>query len=90
MAEIAIKWPSARSHDRGLPFDSDQAATLFDDAGFEFLDFKLAHALALRSLPLKHRDPFDRMLICQALQEPMRLITHDAIVASYSDQIIHF
>ena len=35
-----------------------------------------------------HQDPFDRILIAQALTEPMRLLTHDETVASYSDTII--
>ncbi|MES2772465.1 MAG: hypothetical protein V4623_10950, partial [Pseudomonadota bacterium] len=36
----------------------------------------------------RHSDPFDRILVAQALVEPMRLITHDPMVASYSDSII--
>jgi PIN domain nuclease of toxin-antitoxin system len=39
-------------------------------------------------LPAYHQDPFDRILVAQALIEPMRLITHDATVARYSDTII--
>jgi PIN domain nuclease of toxin-antitoxin system len=46
------------------------------------------HAAAIAELPPHHQDPFDRMLIAQALTEPMRLITHDATVARYSDTII--
>jgi PIN domain nuclease of toxin-antitoxin system len=39
-------------------------------------------------LPAHHQDPFDRMLVAQALVEPMRLVTHDPAVALYSDAII--
>jgi PIN domain nuclease of toxin-antitoxin system len=46
------------------------------------------HALAVEALPAHHRDPFDRILIAQALVEPLRLMTHDAIVARYSDTVI--
>jgi PIN domain nuclease of toxin-antitoxin system len=35
-----------------------------------------------------HQDPFDRLLVAQALVEPMRLMTHDAMVARYSDTIV--
>ncbi len=37
---------------------------------------------------MHHQDPFDRILVAQALVEPMRLMTHDALVALYSDTII--
>jgi PIN domain nuclease of toxin-antitoxin system len=42
----------------------------------------------VEDLPAHHNAPFDRILIAQALVEPMRLITHDALVARYSDTII--
>ena len=35
-----------------------------------------------------HRDPFDRLLVAQALHEPLRLITHDAVVKAYSDSFV--
>lgn len=35
-----------------------------------------------------HQDPFDRLLVAQALTEPMCLMTHDANVAAYSDTIL--
>ena len=43
-----------------------------------------APALRVADIPLLHRDPFDRMLIAQALCEPMRLVTADAMVATYA------
>lgn len=39
-------------------------------------------------LAAHHQDPFDRILVAQALIEPMRLMTHDATVALYGDTII--
>jgi PIN domain nuclease of toxin-antitoxin system len=45
-------------------------------------------AAAVETLPPHHGDPFDRLLIAQALVEPMRLLTHDATVARYSDGIV--
>jgi PIN domain nuclease of toxin-antitoxin system len=39
-------------------------------------------------LAAHHADPFDRILVAQALTEPMRLVTHDPVVARYSDTII--
>ena len=42
----------------------------------------------VESLPPIHKDPFDRILVAQALIEPMRLMTHDSLVALYSDTIV--
>jgi PIN domain nuclease of toxin-antitoxin system len=39
-------------------------------------------------LPILHADPFDRLLIAQALTVPFRLMTHDPKVATYSQSII--
>ena len=44
--------------------------------------------VAIEELAVHHRDPFDRLLVAQALVEPMRLITHDPLVALYNDTII--
>lgn len=46
------------------------------------------HILFLAKLPPHHQDPFDRMLVSQALSEPFHLITHDKNVSLYSESII--
>jgi PIN domain nuclease of toxin-antitoxin system len=56
-------------------------------AGFTPLPVTWMHALALHGLPPLHRDPFDRMLVAQAVSEPMHLITHDAALARYSSLV---
>jgi PIN domain nuclease of toxin-antitoxin system len=53
------------------------------NAGFRPLAVTWVHALAVHGLPLLHRDPFDRMLIAQAVSEPMHLLTSDAALAAY-------
>jgi len=47
------------------------------------LNLKLSHTLALSSLPPNHGDPFDRMLVCQALDEGLTMVSGDAMVARY-------
>lgn len=47
-----------------------------------------AHALASGSLPLLHRDPFDRMLITQAMSERLAIMTSDDAIKQYSIEII--
>ena len=56
-------------------------------AGFEPLPITWTHALALHGLPPLHRDPFDRMLVAQAISEPLHLLTHDTALAAYSDLV---
>ncbi|MGH3522028.1 MAG: type II toxin-antitoxin system VapC family toxin, partial [Mycobacterium sp.] len=53
-------------------------------AGFRELPFTAAHAEALRELPWHHRDPFDRMLVAQAIAERLDLVTTDARLRDYS------
>jgi PIN domain nuclease of toxin-antitoxin system len=52
------------------------------------LDISADHAMFVEKLPDHHADPFNRMLVAQALYEPMHLLTHDKIIAAYSDTII--
>lgn len=51
--------------------------------GYEELPIMGAHAVFIDSLPLLHRDPFDRMLVAQATVEGITLLTSDARVARY-------
>ena len=52
-------------------------------AGFDLLDVTAAHATATATLPLHHRDPFDRMLIAQARAERLTLVTRDPQMQLY-------
>jgi PIN domain nuclease of toxin-antitoxin system len=58
------------------------------ESGFVELAVSGAHAEVLAGLPWRHEDPFDRILVAQALAEPLRLITADCQVAGYSDTVI--
>jgi PIN domain nuclease of toxin-antitoxin system len=84
--EVAIKGSLKRSSSPKI--DAALLAELCDEAGFEILPVTVAHALAVLSLPKLHADPFDRMMVAQAKIEPMRLVTHDRVVASYDDAFI--
>jgi PIN domain nuclease of toxin-antitoxin system len=83
--EIAIK----RALGRGdMPVSSQDAMRYFLESGYRFLPIEAEHAVAVEDLPTHHHDPFDRILVAQALVEPMRLMTHDPLVARYSDTTI--
>lgn len=83
--EIAIKHALGRGD---MPVSGQDALRYFQASGYRFLLVEAEHAVAIEELPGHHQDPFDRILIAQALVEPMRLMTHDAVVALYSDTII--
>jgi PIN domain nuclease of toxin-antitoxin system len=77
--EVAIKAAAGK-----LPLAPAALEAAALEAGFRPLPVTWTHALALHGLPLLHRDPFDRMLVAQAVSEPMHFITHDASLARYS------
>lgn len=53
------------------------------DNGYGELPVLSEHAVAIDSLPLIHKDPFDRMLIAQAIVEGITLLTEDAVLGQY-------
>jgi PIN domain nuclease of toxin-antitoxin system len=55
---------------------------------FELLPVLFEHAVAVRDLPLHHRDPFDRLLIAQSLTERLALISHDARMKAYAIEVL--
>jgi len=57
---------------------------LAENNGFTVLPIKSAHLCALDTLPMIHREPFDRLLVATALAEEMRLITADENIAQYN------
>lgn len=63
-------------------------ATNIQASGFEELPVKVAHTIVLPRLASHHKDPFDRMLIAQAVSEPLQLVTHDATLANYSPLVV--
>lgn len=83
--EIAIKYALGRGD---MPVSSQEAIDYFRASGYRFLAIEAEHAAAVEALPAHHQDPFDRLLVAQALVEPMRLMTRDPSVSCYSDTII--
>jgi PIN domain nuclease of toxin-antitoxin system len=51
--------------------------------GLQTLSITQAHALEIADLPLHHHDPFDRMLVAQAVTEDLVLITADKLLTKY-------
>ena len=81
--EIAIKCALGK-----LRVNQDELDAQLDKIGFAPLPVTWAHTRGLRHLPALHGDPFDRMLVAQALGEPLHLVTHDATLQPYSNLVI--
>ena len=77
ITEIAIKASLGKLE---LSFDPIDAA---ERSGFEMLDFSAKDALLLKDLPFHHRDPFDRMLITQAISRKLVFVTQDSLMDLY-------
>ena len=81
--EVAIKARLGK-----IDADPAELAAAIAPSGFLELPVTAAHAAAVAMLELHHIDSFDRMLIAQALAEPLKLVTADAVLAMYSNVVI--
>ena len=75
-----------------LTFDIDLQQVIMEqiDLGYiEILPIKLEHILNVQSLPFHHKDPFDRLLISQAIIEDLFLASSDSMISAYSVRSIH-
>lgn len=82
--ELAIKLQVGRLT---LSVALDQIVDGAERMGFHELSVTAAHAAGVRRLPLHHRDPFDRLLLAQAIHEPARFLTTDHVLAQYSELV---
>lgn len=85
MWEISIKKRLGR-------IDAEPARLIesITESGFRGLPIGFAHAARVEALPDHHRDPFDRLLIAQAITEPLILLTCDRLLAKYGDVVRTF
>jgi PIN domain nuclease of toxin-antitoxin system len=58
-----------------------------DASGFQRLPVSFEHAIRVAQLPPLHADPFDRLLVAQAQQEPLHLLTADTALVPYSELV---
>lgn len=56
--------------------------------GLQLLHIEMAHIEALSQLPLVHRDPFDRLLIAQSIQQQMQIVSADQVFTNYPVKLI--
>lgn len=82
--EIAIKTALGKVD---FPYSPEEIAQCARETGFVELPITSSHGARVASLPHHHRDPFDRLLIAQAMLTPARLLTADDALAPYSELV---
>lgn len=80
--ELAIKQAKGR-----LRFPADLFEALFEE-GFVEIAIDSSDALAAAGLPAHHDDPFDRMLVAQALSKRLTVVTRDDRIAAYGVPVL--
>lgn len=81
--EIAIKARLGK-----VTADADELVLAIARSGFQELPVRAAHAAMVGRLDMHHNDPFDRLLVAQAISEPLRLLTADAALKPYSELVL--
>ncbi len=88
LLSAAVAWEVAIKRSLGkLRAPAELMATLLG-AGVQPLPITLEHASAVEALPWHHRDPFDRLLVAQAIVERATIVSHDDRLRSYDVPII--
>lgn len=83
--EIAIKMELGRVD---FVASAEEIARVAVESGIDELPVRAQHAALTARLPRHHRDPFDRLLVAQAMSEPARLLTVDAALEPYSELVV--
>jgi PIN domain nuclease of toxin-antitoxin system len=81
--EIAIKARLGK-----IEANPAELAAAIEASGFLELPVKSVHCAGVFALAAHHNDPFDRLLVSQAIAEPLRLLTADTLLAKYTDLVI--
>lgn len=84
--EIAIKSALGKADFQVSPDEIVESALA---SGFVELPVRTPAALKVATLPHLHRDPFDRLLVAQAMTEPAQLYTTDNDLIAYSELVVH-
>jgi PIN domain nuclease of toxin-antitoxin system len=88
LVSAATVWEVEIKRSLGKLTAPDGFAAACIDCGFEELAISFTHAERAATLPRHHTDPFDRMLIGQALAERCRLVTADRAFDNYAVEVV--
>ena len=88
LLSAAVVWEIAIKRALGKLVVPEEYQTLLLGAGVQALPITIDHAAAVERLPPHHRDPFDRMLVAQALGEAAAIVSRDDILRRYGVTLI--
>ena len=83
--EVAIKH-SAKPNE--IPVTAEQVVRFCRESGIVELPVGFRHSLVVSGLPPHHGDPFDRMIVAQAIEEGMSILSHDGKLPPYGDFVV--
>lgn len=84
---IASLWEIGIKHSLGklnIEIGLNELFKIIEQSGFEILTINPQHTLVVASLSFHHRDPFDRMLVSQAISDKLTIVTKDSILKQYA------
>ena len=88
---IVSLWEITIKHSLGsldLKMTLNECFNIITDSGFNELPISKNHLIELDSLPYHHKDPFDRILIAQAIHQRLSIITKDTLISNYNVQTV--
>jgi PIN domain nuclease of toxin-antitoxin system len=88
LVSTASVWEIAIKRSLGKITAPDDLPDRITDEGFPWLPISADHAWRVRELPLHHRDPFDRLLVAQALAERVPIVTTDPGFGPYGVEVL--
>ena len=84
----AVAWEIAIKKGLGKLEAPDDLESVMTDSQMQSLSISVADATAVGLLPLHHRDPFDRMLVAQAIERDWTLVSRDPMIQKYPVRIL--
>lgn len=88
VVSAATAWEMAIKQALGKLEVPDDLDAVLESGGFTSLPITIAHALVAGALPRHHDDPFDRMLVAQALSEGLTVVTADTRLEAYGVAVL--
>jgi PIN domain nuclease of toxin-antitoxin system len=85
----ASMWEIAIKRARGQLVAPEDIGPRLRDGGVSELPIRWEHATYAGALPRHHGDPFDRMLVAQALIDGLTIVTRDGTIAAYGVRVVH-
>ncbi len=86
VAEYSVAIKKTSKPDK-VPLSGAEFLHFCEQAAYENLPIRGCHVLALESLPSLHADPFDRILVAQAISEGLTLLTRDGNLGAYGESV---